>query len=66
MGTQFTEIHIIHMALGFCQVGPAEQKRFVEIFRQAVAWPPVMACYGLDALDSLPGMLKSRTQAVSG
>ncbi|CAL1155189.1 unnamed protein product [Cladocopium goreaui] len=39
-------------------VGPAEQKRFVEIFRQAVAWPPVMACYGLDALDSLPGMLK--------
>jgi len=54
------------MALGFCQVGPAEQKRFVEIFRQAVAWPPVMACYGLDALDSLPGMLKSRTQAVSG
>eukprot|EP00435_Cladocopium_sp_Y103_P058402 s580_g20.t1 len=39
-------------------VGPAEQKRFVEIFRQAVAWPPVMACYGLDALDSLPGMFK--------
>eukprot|EP00434_Breviolum_minutum_P005041 symbB.v1.2.004447.t1/scaffold249.1/size274694/6 len=39
-------------------VGPGDQKRFVDIFRQAASWPPVMACYGLDALDSLPGLVK--------
>ena len=38
-------------------MGPQEQRRFVEVFRGS--WPPVMACYGLEKLDALPGMLKS-------
>lgn len=39
------------------EVGPQEQTRFMEVFRSP--WPPVMACYGLDALDLLPGIVKS-------
>eukprot|EP00931_Biecheleriopsis_adriatica_P068293 TRINITY_DN42267_c0_g1_i1.p1 TRINITY_DN42267_c0_g1~~TRINITY_DN42267_c0_g1_i1.p1 ORF type:complete len:274 (+),score=36.63 TRINITY_DN42267_c0_g1_i1:77-898(+) len=38
--------------------GPTDQKNFMEVFKEARAWPPVMATYGLDALDSLPGWLK--------
>ncbi|CAK9082571.1 unnamed protein product [Durusdinium trenchii] len=40
------------------EVGPADQKRFADVFRKAETWPPVMACYGLDALDALPALLK--------
>ena len=32
---------------------------------QAETWPPVMACYGLDALDALPALLKPLPQIAS-
>ncbi|CAE8701312.1 unnamed protein product, partial [Polarella glacialis] len=40
------------------QVGPSDQRRFMDVFQEAPSWPPVLSHYGCGALDGLPGPVK--------
>ncbi|CAE7597164.1 Glutathione gamma-glutamylcysteinyltransferase 3 [Symbiodinium microadriaticum] len=39
-------------------VGPRDQRRFMDVFREVDMQAPLMSAYGLDGLDKLPSFLK--------